>query len=303
LLEAVAEMVRPPSFQATTTIQLQGFGGDLKFALSTDASLDMVGRVARGEVDIAILNPSAALTAAYLGKGPFAEPLPVRAVSVIPSTDWFFFAVTEATGLTSLAEIKARKYPLRVSVRPAPAGRPDIVHFYLNEILHWYGFSLHDVEDWGGRISYDRAIPAAPERSGKVKAGEIDAIFDEATNRFVPMLPELKMRLLPVDQPALEHLEGMGLHYSTMPRARFPVLPADLPSPDFSGWPLYTHAAASDDLIYGFCRAIDARKGAVPWVEPAPLPVADMCRDTPAGPLRVPLHPAAERYWREAGYL
>jgi TRAP-type uncharacterized transport system substrate-binding protein len=28
-----------------------------------------------------------------------------------------------------------------------------------------------------------------------------------------------------------------------------------------------------------------------------------MCRDTPEGPLDVPLHPGAERYWREAGYL
>jgi hypothetical protein len=28
-----------------------------------------------------------------------------------------------------------------------------------------------------------------------------------------------------------------------------------------------------------------------------------MCKDTPAGPLRIPLHPAAERYWRDAGYL
>jgi TRAP-type uncharacterized transport system substrate-binding protein len=28
-----------------------------------------------------------------------------------------------------------------------------------------------------------------------------------------------------------------------------------------------------------------------------------MCRDTPAGPLNIPLHPAAERFWRKLGYL
>jgi TRAP-type uncharacterized transport system substrate-binding protein len=28
-----------------------------------------------------------------------------------------------------------------------------------------------------------------------------------------------------------------------------------------------------------------------------------MCRDTIEGPLTIPLHPAAERFWRERGYL
>jgi TRAP-type uncharacterized transport system substrate-binding protein len=28
-----------------------------------------------------------------------------------------------------------------------------------------------------------------------------------------------------------------------------------------------------------------------------------MCRDTLEGPLDIPLHPAAESFWREQGYL
>src|SRR5438067_2161603 len=115
-------MVRPRAFQVTTRINIRSFDGR-DYTLTTDASLDMVHVVARGEVDVAVLNPSHALTAAYLGKGPFSEPLPVRAVTVIPSPDWLFFAVTEKTGLSSLAELRDRKFPLRVSV---PAGRDNI---------------------------------------------------------------------------------------------------------------------------------------------------------------------------------
>ena len=62
-------------------------------------------------------------------------------------------------------------------------------------------------------------------------------------------------------------------------------------------------SAADDDFIYGFCRALDTRKANVAWQKPEPLPLADMCRDTEEGPLRVPLHPAAERFWRERGYM
>jgi TRAP-type uncharacterized transport system substrate-binding protein len=28
-----------------------------------------------------------------------------------------------------------------------------------------------------------------------------------------------------------------------------------------------------------------------------------MCRNTPDTPLVIPLHPAAERFWRDCGYL
>ena len=52
-----------------------------------------------------------------------------------------------------------------------------------------------------------------------------------------------------------------------------------------------------------FCRALDASKDRIPWAEDAPLPLAQMVRDTPEGHLEVPLHPAAEKFWRERGYL
>lgn len=63
------------------------------------------------------------------------------------------------------------------------------------------------------------------------------------------------------------------------------------------------HAGAADDLIYAYCKGLDARHTTIPYDLTGPLPLADMRRDTPSAPLRIPLHAAAERYWREAGYL
>jgi len=56
-------------------------------------------------------------------------------------------------------------------------------------------------------------------------------------------------------------------------------------------------------LVGDFCRALDASKDRVPWAEDTPLPLAQMVRDTPEGHLEVLLHPAAEKFWRERGYL
>lgn len=51
------------------------------------------------------------------------------------------------------------------------------------------------------------------------------------------------------------------------------------------------------------CQALEARKALIPWEGQGPMPLDECCRGTPAGPLDVSLHPAAEAYWRELEYL
>jgi hypothetical protein len=41
----------------------------------------------------------------------------------------------------------------------------------------------------------------------------------------------------------------------------------------------------------------------VPWERDGPLPLEIMCRESDETPMDVPLHPAAEQFWRERGYL
>jgi TRAP-type uncharacterized transport system substrate-binding protein len=101
----------------------------------------------------------------------------------------------------------------------------------------------------------------------------------------------------------LARLESAGLRRGLIERKYFPKLAADVRTLDFSGWPIYTHRDTSDGMVTDFCRALDESKERIPWAEEAPLPLAQMVRDTPEGHLEVPLHPAAERVWRERGYL
>jgi len=79
----------------------------------------------------------------------------------------------------------------------------------------------------------------------------------------------------------------------------------DVPTVDFSGWPIFARREASNLLIKHFCEALEARKQRIQWgmggEEQPPLPLERMCRDTEETPLDVPFHPAAERFWREIG--
>ena len=58
-----------------------------------------------------------------------------------------------------------------------------------------------------------------------------------------------------------------------------------------------------DDIAYRICQAIDAAKGRIPWDSEQPVTLADLCDGNDAAPLGAPLHPGAERYYRERGAL
>ena len=59
----------------------------------------------------------------------------------------------------------------------------------------------------------------------------------------------------------------------------------------------------SKRFLPGVGAVIEARKARIPWEEPGDLPVERMAREALDTPQCVPLHPAAERFWRSRGYL
>ena len=169
--------------------------------------------------------------------------------------------------------------------------------------LEAYGFSLDDIRSWGGEVRYDPGLPDAPNRIGAVERGEVDAIFDEAVNVWGDMALDLNMRFLPLEEPILKKLEAVGYRRALITKAAVPKITKDVMSLDFSGWALFTRADVSDEVVTFVCYGIEARKDKVPWQGTGPLPIERMCVDSPDTPMDVPLHPAAERYWRERGYL
>ena len=208
-----------------------------------------IWEVASGKVQFAIINPSMILKLAALGSAPFTEPLPLRAIAVLPSSDQMLFAVTEQTGLKSFKDIRERRFPLKVSLR----GQPDhSLHVITNHVLSAAGFSLDDIVSWGGEVRYDAGMPYGANRIGAVQRGEIDAIFDEGASTWGNMALELGMAFLALDEDLLPRLENAGLRRGLIERTNFPKLAGDVPTLDFSGWPIYTHQNTADTRGHGF---------------------------------------------------
>ncbi len=317
MLEAASEMVGQDDWpHKYARISLRDPIGMHEGIISLAATVDpdLIPEVARGAVAVAMLNPSAMLNRAVLGLGPFDGAQKVAAICVIPSDDGLGFAVTERSGITSLDQIREDRVPLHVSVRasrdlasetPNDIVKPHGTTLLVDEVLKAHGFSLADIESWGGHVSYDLPLPPHPSHIGAVEKGELDAIFDEALGGWTDKAAVLGMRFLPVEGAPLKKLTEGGFRPAVIEAATYPHLPEDVPTIDFSGWPVYTGADAPESFVTAFCRALEARKDRIPWEDSGqlPLPLNLMCHDAPDAPLQVPLHPAAAQVWRECGYL
>jgi TRAP-type uncharacterized transport system substrate-binding protein len=302
MLEAVSELVGADEWPNKQVMILTRPQGDDQwrtrfFASDSPQSVDAV---VSGEADIAICNPGGVLGMALRGSGPFTKPYPLRSIMVIPQFDQLAFAMSATTPIRSFAELKRTRYPLKISLR----GQPDhSVHFVCNHVLSAYGITLNDIESWGGKVLYTHGLPFVNERLGAVERGEIDAVWDEALPLWAPRAIAMGMHFLPVDEPELTALEADGLRRAAITNEEYPGLGETVWTIDFSGWPVFCLDTAPDEMIYNFCAALDARRDRIPWYGTGPMPLETLCQDSVGGSLYLPLHPGAERYWRERGYL
>jgi len=251
--------------------------------------------VARGSIEMAFVNPSAFLTQAYRGVGLFKEKLPLRIVGNWPTWDWFVFAVRKSLGFRSLADIKRARYPLRVSVKEDPTHSTRVL---TDQVLALYGFSLADIEAWGGQLSMSGS-PGDARRMEPLRQGTLDAIFDEALVVWFDEALRHDMVLLDPEPEIFARLAALGWRQIMVPKSRFPGLDRDHPCIDYSGWPLYAREDLPEQVVYDVCRGFAARADEIPWETDSFEDVGQVWRETKATPMDVPLHQGAERWLRE----
>jgi TRAP-type uncharacterized transport system substrate-binding protein len=275
----------------------------VSFSFAADGFRELQA-VSRGELSLAWINPSVAATMAFRGKGLFPKRQPIRTIAVFPSYDVMAFAVHESTGITSLEQIRKQRIPLRLSTGSVSkawlASSPTM--FTVSAVMKAAGLTFADIRRWGGKIQ-SVSRPSHPDRREAIEKGTIEAIFDEGIKSWGQTALDAGFRYLPVEGSILKKLTAIGYRRSVLPKSRFPALPADVPTVDFSGWPMVVRADMPQDVAYALCEAIEARKALMPTDNFKPLDMAQLCANDEETPFDVPLHPGAKRFYREKGYL
>jgi uncharacterized protein len=263
--------------------------------------------VGRGLVDVALATPAAFAAMAYTGRGPYAdESYPfLRALGSVPQNDRLVLAVGAEHGVRSFADLRERRVPLRIAT-----SADDGVNFIglaVARILELEGVPPAAVESWGGSFLYHEqpinCVTAARERRA-------DAVFHEAimTPPWQALADERDVHLIPIDGDVLDQLErAYGWPRASLPAGYLRGLDAPLETLDFSDFLLMVRADLPEEIAYllAWClgeqrarleryyRHLPSERSPVTY----PLDPAKMAR-TP-----IPLHPGAERYYREYGYL
>ncbi|MBI4283048.1 MAG: hypothetical protein HY663_01100 [Chloroflexi bacterium] len=274
--------------------------------LSRSNREEQVGRVARGEADFGV-NGKHQLAWAYRGIAQYeGQPLSnLRAIASVDQPHWLAFAVTYETRLTAIEQIKSEEFPLRIfTPHSRYGGRVGSVAFIVDKVLDAYGFTLEDIERWGGKVW-------TSENGGDqaLREGNFDAMTARAFAAYGPgpagqfwQVATIRnnLRFLPITSDVLDKLcQRYDLHRGLMPKLLMRGVDEDVPTFYFPNTVIYTSAQTDEELAFTTAKGLDEHcecflEGYVPFC----YNPFRACQDTGA-----PLHPGAERYYRSRGYL
>lgn len=285
------------------------FRGDILYY--GDGAVVGTRRICDGQTHFAVTTPAAVATLLYKGVGVSDKPCPnLRGLFKLPQRDPLIFAVRADLGVTSIEELIQKKIPLKMATVP---DNTRAVGFLYPELLKAYGTSIDEVKSWGGGVV---GADLGGLAIAKVASGEANALFHEGDVPIQQSWKELNakipMRVLSISDTVIEKMKQFGLwkYDQVIKKGRYPGVLDDVTTIDYSDWIVVADANVSDDIAYKMAKIGVEKKDAFESQYRDMLPagskemgqyIADpkeMWKD-----LGVPLHPGAQRYFKEKGLM
>ena len=282
----------PPGSRACEEGGNCGVPGLVAIAQSTNASAHNVNAIQAGQME-AGLSGAATLHFAYHGIGKYegnAKP-DLRVIANLFPED-LHLVMPDGASLDGLADLKGK----RVGIAQAGSGTQIAVELILGD---------HDVN----RGNIDEAELNNRQSAERIADGQLDAYFYAAGTPVAAMiqLDNTKgMELYSFTDEEVKQANATVPYYipSTIPAGTYPGVDYDVNTVAVSGI-LVTNANVDEELIYGVTKAMwskTARKLLDNGHPKGKVITLETALDGIDG-IGVPLHPGAERFYREVGVL
>ena len=215
----------------------------------------------------------------------------LRLVAVMNPINALQFFVDAKTGAKSIQDIKDKKIPLRITVNR----QGTLIDVATEELLKTYGITYSDIAKWGGKV---HKIPG-PEATDLWDAGQMDAIVEVSqfpTSRFYELGQKHDLIMLPIDPANQEKLnKELGTSSLTIPAGTYSFQKEDCPTVS-SQLLLITSADQPDEVITGVLKAMTAN---IDYLHSVHANLRDLSPETMSANTSIPMHPAAEKFFRE----
>jgi TRAP transporter TAXI family solute receptor len=234
---------------------------------------------------------------AFEGKEAYDAKLEnLRALAGGLDTYYLVAVVQKKLGINSLREIKDKKVAVRIYTQPVGA----LGEFGGRQLLRAYGLSYADVKSWGGsttHVGYNVIIDA-------FKDGRADLLLAVVTPKH-PSVSEITtftdVKFLPLEPEVVKGLEPLGYTAASMAANTFKN---QAESVHTVGFPtvVITNKDLPEPVAYAVTRTLVDNKEALVRGH-AGLSAFDPQTAWRPEKVGIPLHPGAERAYREKGWM
>jgi TRAP transporter TAXI family solute receptor len=269
---------------------------DYKVALLSGPAIANTKLLGTRERDLATTTVSQALLG-LKGQSPFNKPIAMKSISTEYPTAHMIL-IDRKLEFTKFSEIIKAKHPLKVSVG-APRQAPELTS---RDVFKAYGIKFKDIENWGGKI---QAV-----YSGQAKMLFADRTTDAFMNidvvpypYFVELGKNRNVTLLSLDEDIVEKMvNAPGSHYAKFvtPAGTYDWQKSDVLSVAVLT-ALFGLPDMPDEVAYNVAKAIKEQRDYLVNAYPQYKVLTPEVQAS-VGKF-VPLHPGAEKYYREIGAL
>jgi uncharacterized protein len=232
---------------------------------------------------------------AYMGTNDFAKDpgkpqKQLRLIANIQEPTYYVIAVRADTGITSLSQIVEKKLPVKLVARTGIGGE------ITPAVMDYYGITEEKVKSFGG--TYGTEFDRNKEQNVFIGFGSLVnapeyRVWYEATQKY-----DLKYLEMPTDLK--EKLKKQfNLEDGEIPAGLFRGVDKPIPTVTRMGDAIYGRTDMPDDFAYALAKALDQQQVLLAWSH---MNWSYNWR-TVWKAFDVPLHPGAERYYKEVGYM
>jgi hypothetical protein len=233
---------------------------------------------------------------ARAGREPFKAALPeVRGVMSNFGVSYLQFVVDKRFGATSMDEIFKKKMPIRIAVDRV--GTTD--ELALRRVLAFYKMTYEDLAKAGGKVFH----AGYNDQATLFKDRQVDALFQ---NIAIPSSSVLEAKvgrdilLLGFPPEVMDYMyKEFAFVKGAIPAGSYGIVEKALPSPG-SPTMMTANSKVSADAVYRVVKVLAENPDRVRKIHDS---VKDFDPTTAWKDLGAPLHPGAEKYYRERGWL